>query len=989
MTRKILATAFFAMCSIALYSQEEDYNWTFGYNAGLNWNSPQTYTASAITGIGESIGTVTQTDIQLTGIPTGFRSKMFTQEGCFTVSTYTGELMFYSDGITIWDKNGDPMPNANATLTGHPSSAQSGIVIPYPGQGGKYIAFSVNQHLNGNLTYSVVDMSLNGGLGDVVPDQLNIPLTGTGGAFGESLTAVRHPNHRDYWIVAIARDPVTFEGTINVWKVDLSGVDNTDPVSTINTTGMGFYQGPTSYLSYMRFSSDGTKFWMGGGDQVNNYFLANFDPNTGTFSNGKVKELPPANTPGGFGDGSYGVEFSPNGKYVYATHIVPAVDINYIAASFLVVWDFDELMSAPDITTVDPLVKLFYEDYQDDPTTHGALNLSIASDTSHHHFGAVLKGPNDRIYVANAYTNSMFIIPDPDNPDPNNFGIYKLNNILDVGGDADVESNAWGLPVYAAFWFDVVLNQITRPACWTNELEFLFSITGGEGREDIVEYTIDWGDGSPVETYTGAEIPGVNETKSRFHTYNEVNEYTVTFTCYNAAHQVINADSDEVKVRVSTCRLMVNPNVRSWMKNRACELLDDITATGDVLCSPSQATLIATGAPQGAVIRWWDAQTGGTLLQTGNSYQPNVTQTTTYWVEAYNLDQDCASSERKAVAATVQVVNTPTGGTQPTICANTSTTVQANVPAGTTIDWYNAATGGSIVTGGSGTTTLTTPTLGTTTTYYAQARNTTTGCVSATRWARTVTVNPLPAIQSFTPTNTNLTLANTGNTGTVVLTATPNAGSTIRWYTTATGGTPIATGNTYTAQFGCSARTIYAEASNSCGVSARRLFNLAAYYTPNPQAIHGTVTPDYLRPSGGEYRIKIVLNGFPGGVPSSGLSAGQTWQTEGGNATITLDWLDRFTNYGNGHLASYPIPDPDNAGCYTYINFTAIYQVPNTTWMYVYIRASNSDVISCNANGCSGPGMGGVAAGSSNPQGPGIGFWGQMCVMGNPCTQSF
>jgi hypothetical protein len=71
----------------------------------------------------------------------------------------------------------------------------------------------------------------------------------------------------------------------------------------------------------------------------------------------------------------------------------------------------------------------------------------------------------------------------------------------------------------------------------------------------------------------------------------------------------------------------------------------------------------------------------------------------------------------------------------------------ASANAGETTDWYAAASGGSALDQTTGT--FTTPTLSSTTTYYVEARNTTTGCVSATRTAATVTINT-PAVPSVT-----------------------------------------------------------------------------------------------------------------------------------------------------------------------------------------------------------------------------------------------
>ena len=78
-------------------------------------------------------------------------------------------------------------------------------------------------------------------------------------------------------------------------------------------------------------------------------------------------------------------------------------------------------------------------------------------------------------------------------------------------------------------------------------------------------------------------------------------------------------------------------------------------------------------------------------------------------------------------------------------------TLTATTGTGITADWYANATGGNVLSGGTGTLSFTTPSLTATTTYYVQARNSTTGCVSTTRTAVTATVNyPTPFTYSGT-----------------------------------------------------------------------------------------------------------------------------------------------------------------------------------------------------------------------------------------------
>lgn len=75
--------------------------------------------------------------------------------------------------------------------------------------------------------------------------------------------------------------------------------------------------------------------------------------------------------------------------------------------------------------------------------------------------------------------------------------------------------------------------------------------------------------------------------------------------------------------------------------------------------------------------------------------------------------------------------------------------LSATPPAGSTVDWYANSIGGNVLATGLDVTNYTTPSISNTTIYYAQSRNTTSGCVSSTRTAVTATVNyPIPFTHS-------------------------------------------------------------------------------------------------------------------------------------------------------------------------------------------------------------------------------------------------
>ena len=98
---------------------------------------------------------------------------------------------------------------------------------------------------------------------------------------------------------------------------------------------------------------------------------------------------------------------------------------------------------------------------------------------------------------------------------------------------------------------------------------------------------------------------------------------------------------------------------------------------------------------------------------------------------------------------------TPTGVNGSRTLAGT-VSISATTGTGITADWYANATGGNVLSGGSGTLSFTTPSISATTTYYVQARNSTTGCVSSARTAVVATVNyPTPFTYSGTINNSN------------------------------------------------------------------------------------------------------------------------------------------------------------------------------------------------------------------------------------------
>ncbi len=222
------------------------------------------------------------------------------------------------------------------------------------------------------------------------------------------------------------------------------------------------------------------------------------------------------------------------------------------------------------------------------------------------------------------------------------------------------------------------------------------------------------------------------------------------------------------------------------------------TAAGTTICSGTSATLTAT-AP-GGTYTWYDAASGGTLLNTGASYTtPTLTANTTYYVQATAL---ACTGPRTAV--TVVITPTPVAptATGATICAGDSTILTATAPGGN-YEWYNAASGGTLLASNAA---YHTPPLIISTTYYVQT--TVAACTSA-RTPVTVTVNPIPAAPTVAPVSIC-----TGSTATFTATA---PGGTYQWYDAASAGTLLNTGASFTSPALTATTTYYVQSIiNAC-----------------------------------------------------------------------------------------------------------------------------------------------------------------------------
>lgn len=269
--KKYSLLLFYFFIHLIVFSQGEGNHWYFGFNAGLDFSS------------GSPVADV--------------NGALSTWEGCSSVSDKNGNLLFYTDGGSVYTRNHTIMPNG-AGLLGNSSSTQSAMIVKKPGTDTLYYLFTTPAVSTGGLYYSQVNLNLNGGLGDVVTSTKNTNLLPV---VGERVTATKHRNGIYTWVIT----KVTNTNSYYAYLIDCNGI-NTPVITSIGLNAPGNNAGSTVA------SPDSKKIASTFFSSSNGIEILDFDNATGILSNPITQAL------GGY---PYGACFSPNSTLFYYTDI--------------------------------------------------------------------------------------------------------------------------------------------------------------------------------------------------------------------------------------------------------------------------------------------------------------------------------------------------------------------------------------------------------------------------------------------------------------------------------------------------------------------------------------------------------------------------------------------------------------------------------------------------------------------------------------------
>lgn len=394
---KKLPVLIFSFIAFSLYSQNSQIkrtnHWYFGDKVGINFTSG--------TAVADTNG------------------QMNVYAGCSSISDTAGNLLMYTEGQNVWNKNHQIMPNGTGLLAiGTP--VQSSIIVPKPFDNNLYYIFTCagsDGSLDG-IRYSIVDMTLNGGLGDViVKNELLFKPS------SEQLGATMHANCQDVWIMGHELNSNKYRA----YLLTATGIDTNAAV--INDIG-NF--SPYSGLG-LKFSPNGKKMaaqnnW----DNLNNpadldtLDLFDFDNAIGLLSN--LIKLPDTTI--------VAFSFSPDDNLLYVSNFNTERANLGIVPGATEIFQYD--ISSNNTSIIQSSKTLVYE------------LLDINTDMSDFQLGI-----DNKIYIANPFKDSISLINNP-----NALGISC--NIQELVFSLDGRQSMRELPNFISSYF----NQDSIAGCF-------------------------------------------------------------------------------------------------------------------------------------------------------------------------------------------------------------------------------------------------------------------------------------------------------------------------------------------------------------------------------------------------------------------------------------------------------------------------------------------------------------------------------------------
>ena len=335
--------------------QNQANNWflNYGQGAGITFNS------------GTAIAT---TNSSLHHFGTG---------GTASISDTNGNVLFYSDGLTIYNTDDEVMANGNG-LDGDHGGSQPIAICEKPGNSNQYYVFTIgSENVPSGLKYSIVDMLGDNGKGEVISK--NIPINSAVWA-RDKIAIAKHLNNRDYWIVTRLINSDYFVS----YLLTPDGInDSPIPSKTRFMAHTGLWRGP------LKFSPDYKKLISAHRHMSHfsngSFEVCNFNNSTGEIDyEFSIKEF--ANNENDFP--ILGIEISPDSKKLFVSFKVNSDILNPGEFSWIYQYDLTQSDS-----------NAFLNSHISVTTTASVAGLQLAPDGRIYGIKHIFQTDNDTLFA--------------------------------------------------------------------------------------------------------------------------------------------------------------------------------------------------------------------------------------------------------------------------------------------------------------------------------------------------------------------------------------------------------------------------------------------------------------------------------------------------------------------------------------------------------------------------------------------------------------